>query len=324
MATNAQIYCTAQQLVSDLNLVGMDTKLFTRIQAASRYINRRFGDFIPVKATKKYQGGGRNLSIDPCLQVTSIINNGLAVTDYETHPLNRHWECGPYTRLYTDKTHWDDEDIQVSGLWGKWSQTIDLGVTATQLIGAQTITVSNGSILSIGMVLGIDDEQELVTEIGSLTVLTAKLNGAIDATDDQIVIDNGAEANQGEVIQIGTERMRVLLIAGNTLAVTRGWDGTVRQSHADNAAISVIRTYQVIRGVNGTTAAAHTSAAVTQYVPPEDVNWLCRQIAGLMCKKADSGFAGKTGNAETGETFYFNEFPSQVKEVARNYRITQL
>jgi hypothetical protein len=80
----------------------------------------------------------------------------------------------------------------------------------------------------------------------------------------------------------------------------------------------------VERGVNGTTVAAHTDKPLYRYIPPEDVNWLCRQIAGLMHMKAKSNFAGKTGSAETGETFYFNEFPNQVKEIAKNYRITQL
>lgn len=71
-------------------------------------------------------------------------------------------------------------------------------------------------------------------------------------------------------------------------------------------------------------AAAHTNAAVSKYLVPDDVSWLCRQIAGLMVKKAESGFAGKSGNEATGETFYFNEFPSQIKEIKKNYRIVSL
>jgi len=71
--------------------------------------------------------------------------------------------------------------------------------------------------------------------------------------------------------------------------------------------------------MNGTVAAAHTSAAVSRFVIPEDVNWLCREVAGLMRMKAKVNFAAKSGNAELGEAFYFNEFPKQIETIKRNY-----
>jgi hypothetical protein len=86
----------------------------------------------------------------------------------------------------------------------------------------------------------------------------------------------------------------------------------------------VYRTFTVSRGVNGTTAAAHSSKAISRYMAPYDVNWLARQMAGLMWKKARSGFAGKVGNQELGEVFYQNEFPEQIKQVRANYRIVRL
>jgi hypothetical protein len=174
------------------------------------------------------------------------------------------------------------------------------------------------------MVLLAEDEQQLVSGLGSPTALTSLLEGDIAAADEQIYINDGAEVHEGEVIQISTEKMRIRIIAGDSLFVDRGWAKTTRQAHANNSAISVYRTYLVERGVNGTPVAAHTDKPLYRYIPPEDVNWLCRQIAGLMHMKAKSNFAGKTGSAETGETFYFNEFPGQVKEIAKNYRITQL
>jgi len=41
-------------------------------------------------------------------------------------------------------------------------------------------------------------------------------------------------------------------------------------------------------------------------------------------RKAETGFAGKTGNVELGEVFYHNEFPEQIEKVAKNYRIVSL
>lgn len=326
--TNAQIYCTLDELIADLSLNGDEPGLFSRIQTASRFINRRFKNFIPVLATKLFQdqGGGRDLRVDPLLQVNQVLNNGFEIiaANYELHPLNRCWENGPYTRIYSEYAGWDDDDIRVTGLWGKWLQPEGLGIDVTQLVNATTIAVTDGSMLSIGLVLSLEDEQQLVTGLGSPTVITAQLAADITNADEEIIIDDGTEVHEGEVIQISTEKMQVRMIAGNTLVVARGWSGTTRQAHAENAAVSVYRTFTVERGVNGTVAAAHDNQVLSRYVPPEDINWLCRQIAGLMHMKAKSNFAGKVGNAEMGETFYFNEFPSQVKEISRNYRIVQL
>lgn len=322
--TSAQIYCTLDELIGDLSLHGDEPGLYSRIQTASQFIRRRFGNFIPIVETRYFQGAGRDLPIDPLLSVTQILNNGNVVSDYQLHPLNRLWENGPYVRVYAESTNWDDEDIQITGAWGKWTGEVSLGVNVTQLVGDTTLVVSDGSILSIGAVVHVESEQELVTDLGAATVLTSLLNGAVDAADETITIDNGAEVHEGEVIQISTEQMRVRIKAGHVLRVDRGWNLTTRQSHADDAPISVYRTFAVTRGVNGTTAAAHSNKALSRYTPPDDVNWLCRQIAGLMHMKAKSNFAGKTGSAETGETFYFNEFPSQLKEIARNYRIVLL
>ncbi len=114
------------------------------------------------------------------------------------------------------------------------------------------------------------------------------------------------------------------MIVGNVLVLDRGWNRTTRKAHLDDASISVFRTFTVERGVNGTTAAIHSNKSISRCMVPWDVNWLCRQIAGLMRMKAASGFAGKIGNADTGETFYQNEFPDLIKKIERNYRIVSL
>ena len=223
--------------------------------------------------------------------------------------------------------------VMVIGLMMTWILTATwvfmarlnlLALVATQLSNATTLVSTNGALISPGMVVLIESEQELITGWGSTTAAISLLSGAIDESDEQITVDNGAEFNKGEVIRLSLEDMLIRNISGNLLAVTRGWNGTEKATHADDSPIGIYRTGSVERGVNGTVAAAHSTAGVSQYLPPADVNWLCRQIAGLMVKKAETGFSGKSGSAETGETFYFNEFPSQIKEIKRNYRITQI
>lgn len=320
---NAQLYCTLSELIQDLSLNGNQPMLFSRIQAASRFIEKRFGNFIPMLETRSFHGNGISLRVDrPLLSISEAKNNDQVITDYDLHPSNRHWDNGPYTRIEIGSGSWDEAEI--TGEWGKYSELEQIEGTVTQLIAAKSLTATNGSLLSPGMVLQIEAEQELIIDWGSPTLAVSQLNGAVDAAQEELIVDNGAEFNEREVIQLSTEDCYIRMIRGNTLVVARGWNNTTKQSHLENAAISVYRSFAVERAVNGTVAAAHADAAISRYLVPADVNWLCRQIAGLMHKKAQSGFAGKVGNAELGETFYFNEFPGQVKEIGRNYRLVSL
>jgi hypothetical protein len=321
---NAQVYCTEQELIDDLGLNGRETRLYDRILAASAFIAKRIGQFIPTSETRGFQGeGAESLYVDPLLAITSVSNNSTAVTDYDAFPVNRYWTNGPYTRLISESIDWDVVDV--AGSWGKYSESTSVSTeTVTQLSGDTTLVLANGANASPGMVLLVGSEQELVTGWGAASAAVSQLNGAIDDAQEEIVVDNGAEFHEGEVIQLSTEDVFVRKIRTNTLVVARGWNGTTKASHLDNAAIAVCRTVNVTRGINGTTAVAHNTVALQRYLVPQDVNWLCREMAGLMHKKAQSGFAGRVGNAETGESFYYNEFPGQIKEVARNYRITSL
>jgi len=321
----AQLYCTIGELIDDLGLPGDEHQLFERIKAASDFIQRRFGDFIPVTATKKFgTRGSEDLQVDPLLAVTSITNGGITVSDYDLYPLNRHWENGPYTRIYQDNV-WDDTNVQIAGQWGKYIENQSLGLTGTQAAAdTATVTVTNGSLLSPGMVLLLESEQELVTGFGTPSAATSKLNGALAIDQEEATVDNGTEFFEKEVIRLSTEDCRIRMIVGNVLVLDRGWNRTTRKAHLDDAAISVFRTFTTERGVNGTTAAAHSNKSISRCMVPWDVNWLCRQIAGLMRMKAASGFSGKVGNVDTGETFYQNEFPDLIKKIERNYRITSL
>lgn len=331
-----QIFCTANQVIEDLKLRGFeDATLMDRIKEASDAIRRKGGLFLPVTETRKFGVPSERVHdpffVDHLLAVTgTITNDGTAVTDYILRPLNKCWENGPYIEIYSSGIVWaDDDGIVIPGRWGKYEEYADLGVTVTQATAAvSSLVVTNGSLLSPGMVVKIEDEQEFVTEgIGSkkspaATAATSKVNGTIDENDATITVDSGAEFNAGEVIQIDVEDMKILKINGNFMAVERGWNGTIPALHANDSAIGVYRTFTVVRGVNGTTAAAHSAKAAYQCVVPESVNYLCRQIAVLMRMKAETGFTGMSGNAEGGQGRYYSEFPpNQIKTVLAPFNV---
>lgn len=63
------------------------------------------------------------------------------------------------------------------------------------------------------------------------------LDGAIDASQTQFLVDHGTYFQEGHVIEIDSEAMWVASITGNTLTVSRGYAGTTPATHSDNAVI---------------------------------------------------------------------------------------
>jgi hypothetical protein len=324
MASYAQVYATVGELIGDLRLSGDETGLLDRIREASRLISNRLGEFIPITETRTFDPDSTgNLRVDPLLAASAVLNDGAAVTDYKLMPRNRLWLNGPYTSLVYNSGTWSSEGVQITGRYGKFENSASLSVAA----GDTTLAVSDGSQISPGMVVMVEAEQQLALAGNggegspAATTATSKLNGAITADDEEITVDNGAEFKRGEVIQLSTEDCLIRRISGHVLVCSRGWNGTTKAAHANDLAIGVYRTFTVERGVNGTTAAAHTSKLVTRVQAPEDINWLCRQVAGLMRMKAAAGFASKTGNAELGETFYYSEFPAAFARLWESYKL---
>jgi hypothetical protein len=307
-----RLYCTVEQLISSLDLIGAEdeTELLDYIRQASDYIDEDVGlghGFIPVTEERDFDGKGIiHLYVDPLLDVTSIVDDGdtLLTTDYILYPRNRYRADGHYSRITIDPDAtslnawtYEEDIVAITGKWGYYNKTVDVGETITlAAAGTTDLAVASGASVSPGMVLKCEDEQMLVTETGASENAASLLNGAVTTADTTITVDDGSEFAAGEDLQIETEDIRILKINGNDLYVARSWNGTAKASHVDDTQVKVYRTYTIDRGINGTTAVAHTSKALSQYIPPRLVNYFCKQIAALMYKKAKSGFAGKTGN----------------------------
>lgn len=333
-------YCTLAELLTDLGLPGIrdEEAAVSRIRAASDWIDRHLGQFIPVTETRSFDGKGTlNLWIDALLAITTVTDDGTALgaSDYVPYPLMKHWPNGPYSRLTIDpdsaRSVWTDEEdvIEIAGRWGLYEEAIATGATVQSnplAAGGTSLVVSNGAKAGVGMVLKIESEQLLVTASEAPTDTTANLAEDLDNSEEEWDLSSAASINVGEILRVDFEQAKVLDKVSNTVAVKRGWNETKIVAHTTAADVYAYRTFTVKRGCNGTTDAAHVQGtAISRYIPPFDVNWLCRQIAGLMLKKAQSGFAGKVGNAELGEVFYTNEFPKDVIDrIRRNYSIPSL
>lgn len=327
-----QYYCSVREIIEDIGQVGKsEAEILKKIGAASQDILRSIGQFLPILETRYFEGecDEGEISIPPLLSVSQISNYGqlLESGDYILEPGQRHWINGPFSEIELAPLgrvgSWStlEKSVAVTGKWGMYDEAISCQLSAvSQSDSATTITVSDGSQLSAGMVLLIDDEWEVVTGTGAGTDTGEVLNSAADVTLEELELTDGTAVKAGEMLRIDYERMLVIEVQEDTALVMRGWDGSKRAAHAGGASVYVYRTFNVKRGVNGSTAAAHSDAEVLRQVAPMDVNYLCRQMAALMINKSKTGYVGRAGNDELGTGFFVNEFPrNQIEKVKGNY-----
>lgn len=334
MTVYAQFFCSIADLIADAQAPGVDeTRMMQAIREASEYVQKKIGWFVPVTLSLSFPGTGTDrMFVPPLLAITSITNDGTALTsaDYFLTPKNGYWANGPYDQIVRDPDSsllavWNPEKnaVVIAGRWGKYERSASTGATvqdAPQSNSQTTLKVSNGGLVSPGMVLLVESEQEAVTGWESPTTNVTLLNGAITATDDVLTLDDGTLVNTGEILRLDFEQMRVKDKRTNQVHVTRGWNNTGQVTHADNTQVDVYRTATVTRGVNGTTAASHAqNTAIDRYFAPDDIQYLTKQIATLIVSKAKSGYQGRTGDAELGTVFYHDVFTREIDQVRQQY-----
>ncbi len=334
-----QSYCTLDEMRQDAdNSQGLPANVLSRfIRPASEYILSNIGQFIPLRDTLYFTGrDSATLFVPPLLRLTGDIDNcGVALVQAtvilrseEMHD-NPAWVYGPFLRIESDKyganrfLAYRLNGVGVPGVWGLFEriESTSAVISSIQNLADVILVVSDGSQLSPGMTLDIEGEMEFVNGYGSATAAITTLGAILDGVSETITVANGALLNVGEQIQVDFEKLLILDIQGNKCFVVRGWNKTLKTTHSSGANVAVFRTFRVDRGINGYTAAAHnTSAAVSMYTVPADVNYLAREIASLMMRKSATAFSGRSGNPESGETFYTHEFPRDVVDrVAANY-----
>lgn len=320
------------------------TRLYQAIREASDYLQKEIGWFLPVAETLQMRGSGLpRLRLPPILAINGTITNdgnSLSASDYFLVGLDTNrpwWSDGPYTQIEVDPDSsvlavWcpsEPDSVQLPVLRGMYNRSALLAATVadtTQQSDSQTtLKVSDGAQVSPGMVLLIGSEQELVTGYDSPTAAVTALSGSLTATAEEVTVDDASLVNVGEIIRVGFEQMKVRDRNTNTekLYVWRRWNRTQAVTHADNDAVDVYRTVNVERGVNGTTAAVHANgASIYRYFAPDDIQFLTREIATLMLNKSKGAYAGRSGNDQTGVTYYNDAFPRfDIERIKDKYHL---
>jgi len=334
--TIAQIFCTLNDMEDDLGLRGIEREstMFSKIESASQFLVRMIGRFLPVTETLVFAGNGAEKLFLPAFfgSPLTIINDGTTLVsgDYVLKPVGKHWDNGPYSWLEvateaTNLSKWScyKDGISIASKFGLYDKSESLGITlgANMTDSVTTMQVSDGSKVSPGMVVVIGSEQILVKATSTPTSAVTTLSAGLDAEDENISVASGSAIKLGEIIRLGFEKGKVLDINSNTAYIARAWGGTLKTTHANSSNVDVYRTFEVERGVNGTTVAAHTSGdAIYQQRVPDDVNFLTRKIAGRMLLDAQGGFKSRLDD-NSGAPSHLYILPHELDEIKRNYYI---
>jgi hypothetical protein len=277
--------------------------------------------FYPVQATRYFDWPARpaggytpwvlRLDDSELISVTALVSGGRTITsdEYNLEP-NRFGP--PYSRveikLSTDAAYGGgatyQRDVTVTGLWGYRNTESTIGATGEALDDTETAIDVDGptsAAAGVGSILRVDSERVIVT--GRSMLDTGQTLGApgLDAQAKTVIVpvSNGSAYAVDEVLLIDAEKMLITDVAGNSVIVKRGWDGTVLAAHTAGARIYAPRTLTVTRGALGTTPAAHgNTSTVYLWEPPGPVRQLviAEAIASLTAESSGYSKAVRTGS----------------------------
>lgn len=118
---------------------------------------------------------------------------------------------------------------------------------------------------------------------------------AMDTSETGFDVDDGTDFGAGQTILVDSEQMYIRSISTNTLTV--------------------------VRGVNGTTAAAHDNlAAISVYQYPEPIQQAVLMQAMRWWKRRESAFQDAVGNPETGMVNVFKGLDPDIKLIVDQYK----
>lgn len=236
---------------------------------------------------------------DEMLSITSLTVDG-SVEPPSTYRLDPN-SGPPYTSLKFGSTRSFTRSsvITTTGVFGACDDQVAAGALAAAIVSttATTLTVTNGALVGVGDLLTIDTERVQVTGrswvSGSDTGTLAGSNAA-----QTLAVASGSAWNTGETLLIDAEQVLVTDIAGNNLVVKRAVNGTSLAAHT-SAALYVNRGLSVVRAATGTTAATHLiSAAITRLQAPALVRALALAEAEDRILQEAAGYARTVGTGD--------------------------
>jgi hypothetical protein len=296
--------------------------------------------FYPILATRYFDWPNRQMSgpwtlwLDgnPLISLSAVTSGGdplVVGSDLFLEPAN----YGPpydHVRINSDsQASWSSGDsgeqraLALTGLWGRGSNFTTGGTTLTAAISttsALVADVSNSAIIGIGDLIEVDSERMVVT--GKQTTDTGvNSSGALagEKNAQALSVSNGTAFEVEEVITIDSERMRIDDITGNTLIVTRAWDGTTLAAHNTNSDIYAPRRLLLAgRGFGGTTAATHTlGTTVYRWVPPQSLSELVLAEAQNAIAQENAAWARVIGVGEAQREAFARGLVDLRKQVRR-------
>jgi hypothetical protein len=292
------------------------SKLSSATDAVDGLLKRRFA---PVLETRYFEwpqdvyGSPRrlDLGLNELISVSTVVSGvgdsnttitaaavKLAPAEYGP-PFSELVLADDANEVFTRGAVWE-RSIAVTGVYGYRLDWQPHSTTASALSGTG-VTVSNGAGLGVGSILQIGAEALVVTgrawvDSGNLVAVTLTAS----AKNDSFTVTDGNAFHVGEEILVGSERMRVDDIAGNTVMVTRAVNGSGLAVHTAVAAIYVQRRLAVDRAQLGTTAVdqAGTGVAVSVFRFPGLVHELCVAEAQVMVQQSRAAWARTAGSGE--------------------------
>jgi hypothetical protein len=243
-------------------------------------------DFFPLLETRKFDWPQEEvmppwrlwLNANELISVTSIVSGGISIPNanvilepqYSGPPYNRiETNLGSSSTFYAGNT-WQ-QAVVITGVWGFWANADAIGTLSSGINASVTsLTVSDSSRLGIGNVILIDSEYMIVTartQVTTSQTLQTPLTALV--SNNIVAVTTGSSYTIGETILLDSEQMQIVDIAANNLIVKRAFNGTVLATHTGST-IFAPRSYTVVRGTLGTTAATHSSAATVSLhvIPP--------------------------------------------------------
>lgn len=311
------------------------------IAAASVYVEQELRtNILPLTATRNYRWpkqrsalSGTVLMLDaPLLAATSVTKDGdtvtaIAAADYYLEPANEgppYWwiEIDQSSSAFFDTGLTPQRAVRVTGRWGEDETTAAAGNLngAIGTTSATSISLTRGDVADVGSTLLVGSEQLFVSDRTDEDI-SQNLGADIAATKSVKTVTLGGAPTDavrvGEVLRIASERMRVEAVNTTTsFEVERSYAGTTIAAHSSGADVYVERTYTVVRGVNGTTAAtASDDAAVTVYAIPADIEQWARAEAIALLLQDRSGWGREVGTGEGQREFRGNELARYRKTV---------
>lgn len=235
---------------------------------------------------------------------SSVVSGGvtLSAADYFLRP-----DSPPYNRIEIDRGSsasfstgdTAQRSVAITGVFNYPTNAGAAGALAEALDTVELqVDVTNSAAIGIGHLITIESERLLVADKGLLDT-GVNTGGSLTASDadNTVSVADGTLFFAGELLVIGSERMRIEDIAGNTLIVRRAADGSVLATHNTGVDIYAGRRLLCYRGATGTTAATHAdTTAITVNLPPALIRNLNIALAVTNLQQESGGFAPNVGS----------------------------